>query len=224
MTCCEVGALVQDGRSAQGQGPDQRSNELSSADNERGGKEMLTVVTQRSAGRARAVQCSESESESEYQEPKAMAAACVRMQGATVVVVARRLSGACLLCLACRCCCFGRSCALPAPQPITAASSAHLQHHRVGRCLFCNPTPRGSLTERPEPIPMLTKLQPLRATLLQLTPTIRTSTSTIHPLLSCALQTMAAKPSLQAAEDFLSFVNASPTRECSLVHATLHHH
>lgn len=222
MTCCEVGALVQDGRSAQGQGPDQRSNELSSADNERASKEMLTVVTQRSAGRARAVQCSESESE--YQEPKAMAAACVRMQGATVVVVARRLSGACLLCLACRCRCFGRSCALPAPQPITAASSAHLQHHRVGRCLFCNPTPRGSLTERPEPIPMLTKLQPLRATLLQLTPTIRTSTSTIHPLLSCALQTMAAKPSLQAAEDFLSFVNASPTRECSLVHATLHHH
>lgn len=222
MTCCEVGALVQDGRSAQG--PDQRSNEFSSADNERASKEMLTVVTQRSAGRARAVQCSESESESEYQEPKAMAAACVRMQGATVVVVARRLSGACLLCLACRCRCFGRSCALPAPQPITAASSAHLQHHRVGRCLFCNPTPRGSLTERPEPIPMLTKLQPLRATLLQLTPTIRTSTSTIHPLLSCALQTMAAKPSLQAAEDFLSFVNASPTRECSLVHATLHHH
>lgn len=135
----------------------------------------------------------------------------------------RCLYGACLLCLACRC--FGRSCALPAPQPITAASSAHLQHHGVGRgrCLFCNPTPRGSLTERPEPIPMLTKLQPLRA-LLQPTPTIRTSTPSFNPLLSCALQTMAAKPSLQAAEDFLSFVNASPTRECSPVEATLHRH
>lgn len=72
---------------------------------------------------------------------------------------------------------------------------------------------------------MLTKLQPLRASLLQLTPTIRTSTPTFNPLLLlCALRTMAAKPSLQAAEDFLSFVNASPTRECSLVYATLHHH
>lgn len=49
MSCCEVGALVQDGRSAQG--PDQRSNESSSADNERASKEMLMAVTQRSAGR-----------------------------------------------------------------------------------------------------------------------------------------------------------------------------
>jgi hypothetical protein len=50
MTCCEVGALVQDGRSAQG--PEQRSNETSSADNERASKEKLPnemVVTQRSA-------------------------------------------------------------------------------------------------------------------------------------------------------------------------------
>jgi hypothetical protein len=71
---------------------------------------------------------------------------------------------------------------------------------------------------------MLIKLQPLRAT-LQLTPTIRTSTPSFNLLLlSCALRTMAAKPSLQAAEDFLSFVNASPTRECSLVDTTLHHH
>jgi hypothetical protein len=62
---------------------------------------------------------------------------------------------------------------------------------------------------------MLTKLQPLRATLLQLTPTHRfLCATTSTPLLpSCALRTMAAKPSLQAAEDFLSFVNASPTRK-----------
>lgn len=62
---------------------------------------------------------------------------------------------------------------------------------------------------------MLTKLQPLRATLLRLTPAHRflCSATSTPLLLSCALRTMAAKPSLQAAEDFLSFVNASPTRK-----------
>ena len=72
---------------------------------------------------------------------------------------------------------------------------------------------------------MLTKLQPLRATLLQLTPTKRTCVLTSTPLLlSCALQTMAAKPSLQAANDFLSFVNASPTRMSLPEKSTLNHH
>lgn len=107
--------------------------------------------------------------------------------------------------------CFGQSLlpTLPHSQPIilslarTLANIVSLYH----------PTPRGPLTEPPEPILMLITRQPLRATLLQLTPTTRTCRFTSTTLiLSCALRTMAARPSLQAAEDFLSFVNASPTR------------
>lgn len=104
--------------------------------------------------------------------------------------------------------------ALPALQPTNPASSASL-HHRVR----LPPHTAGPVDRHPEPILMLTKLQPLRATLLPLTPTTRTCVLTSTPLLlSCALRTMAAKPSLQAANDFLSFVNASPTRTPSLVH------
>ena len=103
---------------------------------------------------------------------------------------------------------------------VASAPTNHVSSARSPRYIIVSlrhPTPRGPLTSPPEPILMLTKLQPLRATLLQLTSTTRTCVLTLPLLPSCALQTMAAKPSLQAAEDFLSFVNASPTRRSSVM-------
>lgn len=51
----------------------------------------------------------------------------------------------------------------------------------------------------------------LRAALLHLRPTC-CAVTTAPFVLTSALRTMSTKPSLKAAEDFLSFVNASPTR------------
>ena len=51
----------------------------------------------------------------------------------------------------------------------------------------------------------------LRITLLHLAPTTPLVVSHPNFILS-RVRTMATKPSLKAAEDFLSFVNASPTR------------
>lgn len=129
---------------------------------------------------------------------------------ARVVVVVGTCSGPCLLCLACRC--FGRSFPRVARLSANHASSARNTH-----CIIVSHS-AGPVDRPSEPILMLTNLQQLQASLLRVTSTTRPIVHVYTPLLlSCALTTMAAKPSLKAAEDFLSFVNASPTRMSPLV-------
>jgi hypothetical protein len=102
----------------------------------------------------------------------------------------------------------------------------------ISTAAVCDPCPsqaRAPATAFRLPTPHLTSCETIlhaSATCPMLrTPTLRvlllhsrpayTCISTTLNISSCALRTMSTKPSLEAAEDFLSFVNASPTRMCA---------
>lgn len=103
---------------------------------------------------------------------------------------------------------FSFSTRAAARQPITIIPVPGSLGASPQPCTDLSSTPHSAFSQT---YPML-RGQPTRATLPQ-----SFSVTTLPLALSCALRTMSTKPSLKAAEDFLSFVNASPTRMFSLV-------